>query len=359
MQYFSLCRLCYCVVVGKASRVFASMVLVVLLQSGPVSAEGSRAAGAKYSLTEHTRIVGEVYSIVLDENEPLLDIAKEHGVGYEEIRAANPGISIWMPGVGTAIRIPARHILPVTPHEGIVINLAELRLYYYPPVGKDELPIVETYPIGIGRDGFNTPLGVTETTMRLEDPAWYPPSSMREEAAQRGDPPPAVVPPGPDNPLGSHAILLDIPGYLIHGTNQPDGIGMRASRGCIRMHPEDIKNLFERIPDGTQVNVVNEPFKAAWDEGRLYVQAFPSPSGGEGELEHLVDPLQTLANVMKEGVEIDHEYVQKLVMQADGNIYRIYPNSENMNDNEVSVLISIYDEVETMPQGFNPHPEKK
>ncbi|WP_250148178.1 L,D-transpeptidase family protein [Halomonas jincaotanensis] len=352
MQCFYLCHLGYCVGAGKTSRVSALMVLVIFLQSGSVSAEESRPTGAKYSLVEHTRIVGESYSIVLEENKPLLDIAKEHGVGYEEIRAANPDISIWMPGVGTAIRIPARHILPATPQEGIVINLAELRLYYYPPTGENEMPIVETYPIGIGRDGFNTPLGVTKTTMRLEDPAWYPPSSMREEAAQRGDPPPVVVPPGPDNPLGSHAILLDIPGYLIHGTNQPDGIGMRASRGCIRMHPEDIENLFERIPDGTQVNVVNEPFKAAWDEGQLYVQAFPSPSGSEYELGRLIDPLESLANVKKEGVEINHDYVHKLVMQADGNLYRIYPNSEEIYDKEASVLISIYEEIETRPQGF-------
>jgi L,D-transpeptidase ErfK/SrfK len=161
--------------------------------------------------------------------------------------------------------------LPDAERTGIVINIAELRLYYYPEVREGETPRVESYPIGIGREGYDTPLGITETTMRLEDPAWYPPRSMREEAAERGEPPPEVVPPGPDNPLGRHAVLLDIPGYLIHGTNDPDGIGMRASRGCIRMFPEDIETVFNNVSVGTQVNIIDQPIKVGWQDGQPLV----------------------------------------------------------------------------------------
>ncbi len=168
-------------------------------------------------------MVGEVYTVTASEEDTLLDIARAHNVGYEEIRMANPDVSLWVPGEGTEVTIPGQFILPDEPRTGIVINVAELRMYYYPEAEEGHAPHVETYPIGIGRDAYNTPLGITETTMRLENPAWYPPESIRREAAERGDPPPAVVPPGPDNPLGQYAILLDIPGYLIHGTNQPDG----------------------------------------------------------------------------------------------------------------------------------------
>ncbi len=141
------------------------------------------------------------------------------------------------------------------------MNLSELRLYYYPA---NNPGIVETYPVSVGRDGFATPVGITRTTVKVKDPARAPPASMRREAAARGEPAPAIVPPGPDNPLGRHAILLAMPSYLIHGTNRPDGVGMRASRGCIRMYPEDIESLYERLPSGTQVNLMDAPFKAGW-----------------------------------------------------------------------------------------------
>lgn len=275
-----------------------------------------------FPLPEEGNMVGDVYTVTASEEDTLLDIAQQHNVGYEEIRMANPDVSIWVPGEGTEVTIPGRFILPDEERTGIVINVAELRLYYYPEVEEGETPRVETYPIGIGRDAYNTPLGITETTMRLENPAWYPPESIRQEAAERGDPPPEVVPPGADNPLGQYAILLDIPGYLIHGTNQPDGIGMRASRGCIRMHPDDIESIFWRVPVGTQVNIIDSPIKVGWDtDGKGYIQAFTATD----ENAYGMDTLLNVVGLIEQhesgnAHSADYQQVREVLERANGQI---------------------------------------
>ncbi|MCG6657456.1 L,D-transpeptidase family protein [Halomonas campisalis] len=278
-----------------------------------------------FPLPEAGNVIGEVYRVEAGEEDTLLDIAREHNVGYEEIRSANPDVSVWVPGEGTEVVIPSKFILPDAERTGIVINIAELRLYYYPEVGEGETPRVETYPIGIGREGYDTPLGVTKTTMRLEDPAWYPPRSMREEAAERGESAPPVVPPGPDNPLGRHAILLDIPGYLIHGTNEPDGIGMRASRGCIRMFPEDIESVFHSVPVGTQVNIIDQPIKVGWDEGQPLVQVFEPLEEQEHGMSALVETLGMLNQGNSNGVAFDYEQLRELLDHPNGQVVALEP----------------------------------
>lgn len=246
-----------------------------------------------HPLPQNSDLIGEMYVVRVRGDETLVDIAREHNMGFEEVRIANPNVSIWAPRPGTEVLIPARHILPDAPREGIVINLSEMRLYYYSGPG-----LVETYPISVGREEFATPVGVTRTTVKVRDPSWTPPRSVREEAAARGEPPPEVVPPGPDNPLGRHAILLDLPSYLIHGTNQPDGVGMRVSRGCIRMFPEDIESLFDRVPAGTRVNIIDQPFKAGWSENDvLYVQSFPQLEEHVGSLDPVRNALDVVALV--------------------------------------------------------------
>lgn len=302
-----------------------------------------------YPLPEDGNIIGERYTVNVEGDETLLDIARAHNVGYEEIRAANPDISIWIPGDGTEVVIPGQHILPDAPREGLVVNLAELRLYYYPTVRNGETPRVETYSIGIGRDGYNTPLGVTNTTMRLQDPAWYPPRSMREEAAARGEPAPAVVPPGPDNPLGRHAILLGIPGYLIHGTNLPDGIGMRASRGCIRMYPEDVEHLFRVIADGTKVNIIDDHFKVGWDDDTLYVQAFAPAEQREDALTHLLDPFDTLHQALGDNLpDIDYAQLRQIMESANGQLTAVYPRQTPEEDEglEEDTRDGLYDRID-------------
>lgn len=320
---------------------------IALASSASFANENSDLPRGHYVLPADGDIVGERYTANVEGDETLLDIARAHNVGYEEIRAANPDISLWIPGDGTEVVIPSQHILPSVPREGLVVNLAEMRLYYYPPSGNK----VETYPIGIGRDGFNTPLGSTKTTMRLEDPAWYPPRSMRQEAAERGEPAPAVVPPGPDNPLGRHAILLDIPGYLMHGTNMPDGVGMRASRGCIRLYPEDIERLFNIIPDGSQVNIVDEHFKIGWDDGTLYVQAFPPAEQREDALTHLLDPFDSLHQALGEDLpDLDYGQLREIMEVANGEVVAIYPPT--IEEEPEVVPGGIYREILDAPGGL-------
>ncbi|WP_355660457.1 L,D-transpeptidase family protein [Halomonas salifodinae] len=307
---------------------FASALLGLALSTLATLAQAEEWPRGHYPLPERGSLIGEPFTVAATHEQTLLDIAREHAVGYEEIRNANPDVSLWLPGEGTEVVIPAQHLLPDAPREGLVINIAELRLYYYPAVGEGETPRVETYPIGIGREGYDTPLGTTRTTMKLQDPAWYPPRSMREEAAARGEPAPAVVPPGPDNPLGRHAILLDIPGYLIHGTNQPDGIGMRASRGCIRMFPEDIEALFRRVPVGIDVHIIDQPFKAAWQDGTLYAQSFDTPEVQAQELTSMLDAMATLETLKAEAdIHIDYAQLRQALDAAPGQIVRLSPNA--------------------------------
>ncbi len=227
-------------------------------------------------------VVGRIQVVTARHEDTLPDLARRYDLGYDEITVANPGVDPWLPGEGTTVLLPTRFILPAAPREGIVINVAARRLFYFPA---DEPGVVITHPIGIGREEWATPLGATTVKDKVVDPAWYPPASIRKEHAEQGDPLPAIVPPGPDNPLGSRALLLDLPGYLIHGTNKPYGVGMRVSHGCIRLYPEDISPLFDRVPRGTPVRIVNQPLLAGWQGDELYLQAYPKLAEDDRELE--------------------------------------------------------------------------
>lgn len=220
-------------------------------------------------------IIGELQTVEVQVDETLLDIGRRYSVGYEEMQRANPEVSMWVPEPGTQVVVPTRHILPSAPREGLVLNVAEMRLYYYPPEVKGQPRTVETYPVSIGRMDWRTPLGRTNVTAKQKNPAWYPPQSVKQEAKAGGWEVPDVVPPGPDNPLGHRVLRLGMPAYLIHGTNNPWGIGMRVTHGCVRMYPEDIEDLFERVAVNTPVQIVNEPVKAGWFAGTLYLEAHP------------------------------------------------------------------------------------
>jgi L,D-transpeptidase ErfK/SrfK len=219
-------------------------------------------------------VVGRLQVTVARHEDTLADIARRFNVGYAEILRANPGVDPWLPGEGTQIVLPTEFVLPDAPREGLVLNLAAMRLYYYPKRAKDEPIEVITHPIGIGKVGWATPEGSTKVVSRVKDPAWTPPVSVRQEHAKDGDILPAQVPPGPENPLGRHMMRLGWPSYLIHGTNKPPGVGMRASHGCIRLYPEDIARLFESVSDGTKVTVVNQPYLLGWRGDQLLVQTY-------------------------------------------------------------------------------------
>lgn len=218
-------------------------------------------------------VVGAIQVTITDKEDTLLDIARSYDLGYEEIVAANPNVDPWLPGDGTRVLLPTQFVLPDAPREGLVLNLASMRLFYYPKPKRGQPAILITHPVGIGREGWQTPEGSLSITQKIVQPTWRVPASVRQEHAANGDPLPPVVPPGPDNPLGDYAMRLSLPSYLIHGTNKPYGIGMRVSHGCVRLYPEDIARLFPKVPVGTQVHIVNQPYLAGWRDGLLYLEA--------------------------------------------------------------------------------------
>jgi L,D-transpeptidase ErfK/SrfK len=235
---------------------------------------GEPIATHRFEITPDTDVVGQVQVVIIGEHDTLPDVARRFNVGYDEIVRANPGVDPWLPGVGREVVVPTQFVLPAAERRGIVVNLAAMRLFYFPTPKKGEPQVVYTHPIGIGKVGWSTPEGTTKVTGKEKDPVWRPTASIREEHRKMGDPLPAVVPPGPDNPLGKYKLTLGWPTYLIHGTNKPYGVGMRTSHGCIRMYPEDIDVLFGMVSTGTPVTVVNQPFLFGWHEGELVLQAY-------------------------------------------------------------------------------------
>lgn len=228
------------------------------------------AAGASYRLPENgDSVVGAVTRLKLTYEDTLAAVAERHGIGYRELVDANPDVDPWIPGEGTVIELPTQYVLPNAPRDGVVINVAEYRLYFYPP-GENR---VITYPVGIGRSEFRTPEIRTRTVGRIENPSWTPTEAARREHAEMGDILPHVVPPGPDNPLGDFAIQLEAKGYFIHGTNKPFGVGQKVSHGCIRLHNAHILTLAELVPNGTPVYIVNQPIKAGVRYEELYLES--------------------------------------------------------------------------------------
>jgi len=215
-----------------------------------------------------SRLVGENRFHVVENNGGSLEaIAKKYNVGFLALLQANPGVDPYVPRAGSVLTIPLQTLLPDAPREGIVINLAELRLYYYPP-GKNEVTV---YPIGIGQLGGDTltPTMVTTVSDKRANPTWTPTANIRARYKAQGIDLPAVVPAGPENPMGHHAIRLAAYGgvYLLHGTNADFGIGMRVSSGCIRLRDNDIETLFRVIQPGTKVNIMNTPIKVSEEPG--------------------------------------------------------------------------------------------
>ncbi|MDJ0759709.1 MAG: L,D-transpeptidase family protein [Woeseiaceae bacterium] len=293
-------------------------------------------------------VIGAVSTTIARHEDSLVEIARRHGLGYHDIVKANPDVDVWLPGEGTRIVLPTRFVLPPGPREGLVLNLAEYRMYYYPETAPGETPVVMTYPMSIGRQDWETPLGVARITAKAVNPTWYPPKSVREEHAAEGRPLPNIVPPGPDNPLGAFAMRLSLPGYLIHSTNRPAGVGMRVTHGCIRMFPEDIEFLFSKVDLKTKVRIINEPIKLGWSGDELVIEVHPvleSPAEvddepaeepndsaadetavAEAEVElpgAPKDPLtfvteQFIAATSERAGRLDWDEVERLVERADG-----------------------------------------
>ncbi len=246
--------------------------------------------------------------------ETLLDIARHYDLGYNQITGANPGVDPWLPGEGARIVIPARLVIPSHwTYQGIVVNMAEMRLYYFPkPPGPGAL--VYTCPVGIGREGFSTRDGVYTVRSKAKDPVWYvPPSVLKEDPEM-----PRQVEPGPDNPLGGYILRFSRLAYGIHGTNRPWGVGRRVSHGCIRLYPEDIEELFPLVPVGTLIHVTYEPIKVGFNQKGCWLQAF------EDFESRTKDPmskaLEGISGCMDEigAVRLDLTRIRKGIEDSDG-----------------------------------------
>ncbi|MBV2131257.1 L,D-transpeptidase family protein [Pseudomonas sp. MAP12] len=263
-------------------------------------------------------VVGQLQVIKAKYEDTFADIGTANDLGYLEMVAANPGVDPWLPGVGTEIILPTRFILPPGPREGIVINLAEYRMYYFPK-GQN---VVHTYPLGIGREGWGSPITNTSIIAKTPNPSWTPPASIRKEHAAEGDPLPAVVPAGPDNPLGPFKFTLGTPGYLIHGSNKKFGIGMRVSHGCFRMLNHNVLELAKMAPVGTPLRIINQPYKFGVAGGKVYLEAH-TPLDDHGE-PSVVDKHTEVINALlkrddlKDDARLDWEVVREVVAAEDG-----------------------------------------
>ena len=268
-----------------------------------------------FFIAKEDDVIGELAVTRLEKGDTLPDIARHFSLGINTVSAANPGIDIWVPEAGEGILLPLSFILPDTVRKGIVINLAAMRLFYFKEAAK--LLAVSTYPIGVGTTERTTPMGQMYIVRKMFRPTWYVPASIAEDHRKKGDPLPAEVPPGPLNPLGEHALYLSKSGYLVHGTNKPASIGLRATNGCIRLYPEDIKRLFKNIPVKTPVNIVNQPYLVGQRDGIVYIEAHtPFEESGTAELEKAYAKLRHIEKMS--GHALDWKKVKEVAAEARG-----------------------------------------
>jgi len=292
------------------------LIIMGLLTSLPVAA-----ATTHILHNDRDTVVGQLTTVQAGPRDTLLDIGRVHGFGYHDLKLLNPEVDTWLPGEGTEVLLPAQFILPNVPHEGIVLNIPEMRLYYFPERKRGVPFEVITYPLGVGREGWSTPYVRTRVTEKKVRPVWHPPESIREEHAAMGRPLPKRVEPGPENPLGEHALGLGLPMYLIHGTNKPFGVGMRVSHGCIRLYPEDIEDLFQRVKIGTSVNIINQPYKIGELDGVIYLEVHPhliedTEYFAQNSLTEVVKYI--VSNTKERQYEIDWSQVKRVVEESRG-----------------------------------------
>ena len=269
-------------------------------------------------------VVGQDQTIKTVYEDTLYDLARKYSLGSEEIIRVNPGVDPWLPGADKDLVVPGRHILPPGPHEGIVVNLPEHRLYYYPKPKRGAPIEVISYPVSIGKMDWRTPLGLTRVIQKEKNPTWFPPESVRKEHAEAGDPLPPKVGPGPDNPLGAYAMRLAAGNgtYLIHGTNNPIAVGLAVTHGCVRMYPSDVEAIFPLIPVGTPVRLINVPVKVAWIDGELLLEAHPPVDAQVQSFEPDIDQFSDLLKsaVGTSTVAIHWDYAREVLQKADGVI---------------------------------------
>ena len=280
----------------------------------------------EFQLADDQNMIGLIAAVKTRKDDTLSDIARHYGLGYNDISIANPSVPPWTPPVNSRVILPLQFILPNEPHKGIILNLANMRLFYYP---KNQPDTVFTYPVGIGRQGWNTPMGLTSIVDKKANPIWVVPDSIHKEHEDKGDMLPGVVPAGPNNPLGLYAMRLGFPSYLIHGTNKPYGIGMQISHGCVQLYPEDIEVLFKNASVGMPVRIIHEPYLTAWDHDMLYLEANePLQKWEQNKAQLKKKLLKQLQQISaKRKVSIDWTRVDEILERADGIPTPILTNS--------------------------------
>jgi L,D-transpeptidase ErfK/SrfK len=271
----------------------------------------------RFTVEEDTEVVGRVAAVRIVEGDTLPDIARHFGLGINEITAANPGVDVWVPKAGKRVTLPLSFILPDAPRKGIVVNLAAMRLFQFK--GDAGSLVVTTYPVGIGTEERSTPTGEMYVTRKATRPTWRVPASIAADRRKKGEILPKEVPPGPENPLGDYALYLSKSGYLIHGTNKPASIGLRATNGCIRLYPEDVQLLYDDTPAKTPLTVVNQPYLIGERNGVLYMEAHPPLQGAgstDAELKKVLERLGALEERSRR--TLDWKKIKQVQAEARG-----------------------------------------
>ncbi len=322
-------------------------VLFALLWCGPLPGRA-----ATFPLpTDGSNVVGQLQVVTADFHNTLLDIARHFDLGYEEITVANPDVSIWLPGEGTRIVVPTEFVLPPPPWQGVVVNIPQRRLYYFPRPKAKERATVVTFPIGTARPGWPTPLGSTRIIGKFKDPAWFVPKSIQEEHRKQGEPDfPEYFPPGPDNPMGMLAIQTGLDKIFIHSTNRPWGVGMRVSHGCIRLYPENAAYLFPEVPIGTPVRFINQPVMVGERKGLLYLSVSEPVNSYPDDVDSLL--LRTIDAVAlyqerRKTPKIDWDRVQEAVAAR-----RFFPVPVSVGAPSLDEIIA---SIKPQPYDFEPY----
>jgi L,D-transpeptidase ErfK/SrfK len=290
-----------------------------------------------FSLAKGDDVIGNLAAVRLEKGDTLPDVARHFSLGINAISAANPGVDIWVPESGKRIMLPLSFILPDAPRNGIVINLATMRLFQFKADANPRT--VTTYPAGVGTSEKPTPTGQMYVARKATRPTWHVPASIAEAHRKKGDPLPAEIPPGPDNPLGERALYLSKSGYLIHGTNKPASIGLKATNGCLRLYPENVKTLYDATPVNTPVVIVNQPYLIGQSDGVLYLEAHaPLEDSGVLELEKIYTKLKNIEK--KSARKLDWKKIKQVQAEARGipvPIFDLNPGGEKKTVKTVEV----------------------
>ncbi|MHB8251894.1 MULTISPECIES: L,D-transpeptidase family protein [Acidithiobacillus] len=322
--------------------------LIPSLLAGCAILFSSTTLAAEFSLpAPGSNMVGQLQVVIARHQDTLLDIARHYDIGYNEIRAANPGVDPWLPGAGTRVLVPTQYILPPKPWTGIIINVPERRLFYFPP-GQN---VVYTYPVGIFRPKWPNPLGSTRIIAKVKSPTWTVPKNIQEEHAKVGDPIPAFFPAGPDNPMGELALETGWSQIFIHGTNKPWGVGMRVSHGCFHVYPENEVQLFKMVKVGTPVTTIDQPYVVGTNgDGQLYLQSFKPveayTKGGNAQ-QRAVDAISHFEKQTGQNWTINWQQVIDLVAKPN-----TIPTGININAPALSTVVA---RLPAQPYDFAPY----